>query len=300
MKTQLLNLINSDKSDIKWRISRYPDGQIHLELLDDIDRKNDLRIMCRLRNSDELFLLAQLGNILQQIQVIPEILDIKYLLAARTDRVFELGRQALDLRIVADIVNSLNAGIVRITDVHSSMATKLIKNSISYEYDWWLNSEIGIISDNPVIVFPDEGAYKRSEDRLYRRGDIDNIHRIPDMFYFRLYGEKVRGKDGSVISLKLNKCPGSHDIWYPECSNYNYYIVDDLSDGGGTFIKLADDFRKRNKDHYKSLNLIVTHMIQEDGLKKLSEVYDNVYTTNSYMDRKTGSYKNVTIIDLLL
>ena len=37
---KLLNLIDSDKSDIKWRISRYPDGQIHLELLDDIDRKS--------------------------------------------------------------------------------------------------------------------------------------------------------------------------------------------------------------------------------------------------------------------
>ena len=81
MKMQLLNLIDSDKSDIKWRVSRYPDGQVHLELLDDIDRKHDLRIMCRIRNSDELFLLAQLGNILEQIQVIPEVLDIKYLLA---------------------------------------------------------------------------------------------------------------------------------------------------------------------------------------------------------------------------
>lgn len=293
---KLLNLIDSDKSDIKWRISRYPDGQIHLELLDDIDRKHDLRIMCRLRNSDELFLLAQLGNILEQIQVIPELLDIKYLLAARTDRVFELGRQALDLKIVANIVNSLNAEHVRLTDVHSSSATKLIRNSFSWEYDWWTNTNPSILSTDSIILFPDEGAKLRSTDRLYMNEskcltELDKICGLDKIFNCK----KQRLNDGSVGSVVIE---GLTPKYYDYYSNKNFYVVDDLSDGGGTFLKLASELKSEGVK-MKSLNLIITHMIQEQGLLKLSSVYDHVYTTNSYENRFTSNYKNVTIIDLL-
>lgn len=294
MKMQLLNLIDSDKSDIKWRVSRYPDGQVHLELLDDIDRKHDLRIMCRIRNSDELFLLAQLGNILEQIQVIPELLDIKYLLAARTDRVFELGRQALDLKIVAQIVNSLNAEHVRITDVHSNSATKLIKNSFSWEYDWWTKSSV--LSPNYTVLFPDEGAEMRYSDRLYcnKDGVYSNLNEIVDSNK-TFHCSKRRLNDGSVGSVVIE---GLTPEYYDYYSNKDFYVVDDLSDGGGTFLKLASEL-KSNGVKMRSLNLIVTHMIQEQGLLKLSSVYDHVYTTNSYEDRSTSNYNNVTIINLL-
>lgn len=296
MKMQLLNLIDSDKSDIKWRISRYPDGQVHLELLDDIDRKYDLRILCRIRNSDELFLLAQLGNILEQIQVIPELLDIKYLLAARTDRVFELGRQALDLKIVANIVNSLNAEHVRITDVHSNSATKIIKNSFSWEYDWWTNTNPSILSTNSIILFPDEGAEMRSSDRLYNNEsgmltELNKLVGVDKIFHCK----KQRLNDGSVGSVVIE---GLTPEYYDYYSSKDFYVVDDLSDGGGTFLKLASEL-KSNGIKMKSLNLIVTHMIQEQGLLKLSSVYDHVYTTNSYEDRSTSNYNNVTIINLL-
>lgn len=296
-KEQVINLIDNSKSDIGWRVSHYPDGQVHLELLDEINRKDNLRIICKIRNSDELFLLAQLGNILEQIQVLPNILDIKYLLAARTDRVFDLGKQALDLKIVANIVNSLNADIVRITDVHSDMATRLIKNSISYQYDWWMASDHNIISDHPVIIFPDEGAYKRNDDRMYNDGSI--LVRLSENFYHILYGEKVRGADGSVKSLELKACPESKCINSYEAGRYNYYVIDDLSDGGGTFIKLAENFTKNKKKgvDYKSLNLIVTHMIQDTGLLRLCEIYDNVYTTNSYIDRYASNYPSNLVIE---
>ena len=71
-----------------------------------------------------------------------------------------------------------------------------------------------------------------------------------------------------------------------------------LIKGKITFLKLASELKSEGVK-MKSLNLIITHMIQEQGLLKLSSVYDHVYTTNSYENRFTSNYKNVTIIDLL-
>lgn len=59
-------------------------------------------------------------------------------------------------------------------------------------------------------------------------------------------------------------------------------MVDDLCDGGGTFIGIAELLRKELNP--KSLTLAVTHAIQKGGIEKVAKVYDKVVITNSYKD----------------
>lgn len=58
-------------------------------------------------------------------------------------------------------------------------------------------------------------------------------------------------------------------------------IVDDICDGGRTFIELAKVLRKRNCG---KLYLIVTHGIFSKGLEELNQYFDGVFCTNSYSD----------------
>jgi ribose-phosphate pyrophosphokinase len=75
-------------------------------------------------------------------------------------------------------------------------------------------------------------------------------------------------------------------------------VVDDLCDGGGTFLGIAELLK--NTFNPEKLALIITHAVQLEGLKRVAEVYDHVYITNSYCDWNTNESlpKNVTVIEI--
>lgn len=58
-------------------------------------------------------------------------------------------------------------------------------------------------------------------------------------------------------------------------------LLDDLIYGGGTFLGICEKLKELNPSE---LALVVTHAIQEEGLRKVSKVYDKVFITNSYKD----------------
>lgn len=77
---QILNLIRPEKSDVKYEVIQFPDGEPHI-VLNGIDRKDDLTVVCRICNPTYLFILMQVGDILNR-QGILFGLDIVYLKGA--------------------------------------------------------------------------------------------------------------------------------------------------------------------------------------------------------------------------
>lgn len=76
---QVLNLIRPEKSDVKYEVIQFPDGEPHI-VLNGIDRKDDLTVVCRVCNPTDLFILMQVGDILNR-QGILFGLDIVYLMS---------------------------------------------------------------------------------------------------------------------------------------------------------------------------------------------------------------------------
>jgi ribose-phosphate pyrophosphokinase len=64
-----------------------------------------------------------------------------------------------------------------------------------------------------------------------------------------------------------------------------YVIIDDICDGGRTFVELA----KAIKDGRPTakIYLVVTHGIFSAGYDQLGEYFEKIYTTNSYKDIAT-------------
>lgn len=118
--------------------------------------------------------------------------------------------------------------------------------------------------DNIILVSPDAGAskkiYKLAEQIGYK-GDIITC-------------SKDRDKDGKLTKTIV---PITDNIIK---SKKDYIIIDDICDGGATFINIAKELKKLY--NCNKIYLIVTHSIFSKGFEELSKYFDGIYCTNSY------------------
>ena len=142
---------------------------------------------------------------------------------------------------------------------HSDKSLFLINSS----FPKYLSLDFAPNNKNMIFCFPDKGAYKRYSHKLYSR-------------FKPIICSKVRNEfDGSLLEFTIED-KGDYKEGMSIC------VIDDLCDGGGTFIGIGN-LLKEELDP-ENLILSVTHAIQQKGLEKVADVYDEVNITNSYKD----------------
>lgn len=259
-----LNLVKKELSDIDYKIFTFPDGEIQIELLSDI-KDSIVNIECRITCANDLFILMQVGDILNRLEI-KFTIAIYYLMSMRMDRVMSISRP-YSLKIVMGVINSLNPQEIFVYEPHSN---KLVDPGV-------FNDEIRNILDmyeDDILVYPDEGAYDRYSNQFYRPKYIECT--------------KIRNLETGKIEY--------YDIDHTALDiDGDLLVIDDLCDGGNTFRLLANSLRNKYPD--KKLKIFVTHMVNPKGIETLSEYYDEVYFTNSYKDWDNLP-DNVTMIDL--
>ena len=260
-----MNIIDFTKG-IGYEIIRFPDGEVHLQLKE-LNRKERVKITMRICNAEDLFILMQLSDILQRQAVEVDSFTIPYLMSARCDRVFSFDRP-FSLKIVADVINSLNAGSVTILEPHSSRVYDLI-NNCDYVFP---EVTLGIDS---TLCFPDKGAQERY-GKIFKANSI-LCEKVRDINTGQL-------KDFKVVNPQVFK-------------GGEITVLDDLCDGGGTFIGLAPKLRELNPT---KLRLVVTHAVQLEGIKRVAAVYDEVMISNTYTDWEAEKLpKNVIVYPII-
>lgn len=254
---QILNLANVDKSDIKWSVSRFPDGEIQITL-EEFSRKDNVEVRCRITNAEELFLVKQVFDILDRSEVVYDVF-ISYLMGMRMDRVMDFNRP-FTLKIVADILKSSKARSFDVLEPHSGRTIDFLGIAHEPVIERLIPNEL----QDYQLVFPDAGAKERYGSLFYWGFDADTI-----------FCSKVRDiKTGKILSIQVDN---------PEkLSNRPMLIVDDLCDGGGTFVGVAEVIRAIKPD--AKLNIKVIHMVNPRGIENLSKNFDHVWFTNSYKD----------------
>jgi len=115
-----------------------------------------------------------------------------------------------------------------------------------------------------VVISPDKGAVQRSWN-LFNFLDLDGTV---------VECDKVRGKDTiNIVIDSMNQNVIKN--------NKQFVISDDICDGGGTFIALAQRIREINPDAV--LYLIISHGVFSKGFSELEKYYAGIYTVdNSY------------------
>ena len=260
---QIINLINKDKGDIVYDIINFSDGEKHLKFITEINRKDSVKVICRITSMDELFILMQVGDILNRMEV-EWALVITYLMGMRMDRVMSFN-EAFSLKIVAKTINDMHPDAVFIVEPHSDRTLKLINNSTPLMNHF---AEAAIVDKehNYMIVFPDAGAKLRYGEALENKVPMMTCHKKRDPATGKLSGF---GIDNPEV---LNE--------YPECNAF--FVIDDLCDGGGTFCGIADQLKELRPDFHRTL--AITHAVAARGIYKVMDYYNDLFITNSYAD----------------
>ena len=260
---QIINLINKGKGDIVYDIINFSDGEKHIKFITEINRKDSVKVICRITSMDELFILMQVGDILNRMEV-EWALVITYLMGMRMDRVMSFN-EAFSLKIVAKTINDMHPDAVFVVEPHSDRTLKLINNSTPL-MNHFAEAAMTDPDHNYMIVFPDAGAKLRYGEALENKVPMMTCHKKRDPATGKLSGF---GIDNPEV---LNE--------YPECNAF--FVIDDLCDGGGTFCGIADQLKELRPDFHRTL--AITHAVAARGIYKVMDYYNDLFITNSYAD----------------
>ncbi len=268
--------IYTKAGDLAFSSFTFPDGQPHFRLETYELEFRTATIELAIKSPADLFLLSLAVDVLRNHGYSEIHLDIRYLLGARMDRSIS-SLEPHTLQTVARTINSMGFNQVRILDAHSEVATRLIRNStnlLPVKIVEGIYTTLG--QSDVVVVTPDKGAQPR----------VSELFRNWEYRYCRM--EKVRDQDTGRLKGFAFK-DGMDNVKERGC-----LIVDDICDGGGTFVGQAKLLKLAGA---KKVFLYVTHGIFSKGLPL--EGIDRVFTTDSYWadkDYATASFMGLTVI----
>lgn len=188
------------------------------------------------------------------------VLIMPYVPGARADRGEPFG-----LHVYAKFINNLLIDQIIIFDPHSQKAPELLKGfenlTVVYPAEFFEQTHVKMeMLDYTGIIAPDAGAELRAQG-------------VADALGLPLYTAK------KTRDFETGKLSGFEIDLPNDLADEFYLIVDDICDGGGTFLGLAE----ATGLPWSRVDLYVSHgVFSKNALKNLSEKFEYVYTTNSY------------------
>lgn len=281
MQKDIAVFINTHPVPIEIDFLTFKGGEEHVKL--DLSTLNqvpvtEVRIKARLINSQNLIRLLLVNDALEKSGFLSrnttKVLDIGYMPAARQDRVCETG-EALSLSVYASLINSIKADKVIIQDPHSDVTSALINHIQIISQTELITEKLGdkLKSANLTLVSPDAGALKK----IYSTAKKLNLPVL----------EASKKRDTATGMITHTHIDDSNPL--PQ----SVIIVDDICDGGRTFIELAKLLRQKGVE---TIYLYVTHGIFSQGLSVFEGHIDKIYAVNIWYDNI--DIANQVLVDL--
>jgi len=241
--------------EINLKSSTFPGGEVYVK----IDQQEDnrfrrFRIESHIRHSSDVMELLMLTDAVRRKfgSDIDIDLVMPYLPYARQDRVCRAG-ESLSIAVFCNLINSQGYSDVEVWDCHSEVGLALLDN-LTHRKQWQFVRNIDL-PKNTCLVSPDLGATKKLEG-----------------FSPAVVASKFRDED--EVHLEIIKTSLSD-------GDENLLVVDDICDGGATFIALAKELRKLTDGN---LYLYTTHGIYSKGIRPLMKYYKHFYTANPFAE----------------
>lgn len=251
-------------------------------------------IVAYIVNSEGFMTLCTIVNAYKETGIKDLTLSIPYFPGGRQDRIErDCTREGenssvypFTLKMYADIINSFNLTSVIVRDPHSEVTPALINNCkvIPQEVGfvkWYNNFLFDPLDDRPVsIIAPDSGASKKAF-KCYEA--ISEGHGIKGEIFFA-----VKSRDVSTGKLSKFTVPMLKD-------NTRYVIVDDICDGGRTFLGLKEEIDKQNLTN-SNVSLYTTFGIYSQTLDPLVKSFYKVGCSDGFRSDPVVRYLNKEIV----
>lgn len=254
---------------IPVKVFTFSGGEVHVKIDMEaikaayIDTTNSQKVEIHqdIRSSDDFMAVVMAKDALDEIfrfHPVPIELFSLYVPYARQDRYCEKG-EAFGVKAFSRLLNALGFSRVVIADPHSEVTPAVITNldvipqhEIAFHMLGWK-----LRMENFELVSPDGGALKK----IFKLGTQMNL---------KVHcADKIRDTaTGDIIRT---------DISVQDFQGANLMIVDDICDGGRTFIELAKVLRERNAG---KIELFVTHGIFSKGVDVFDGYVDCIHSFN--------------------
>ena len=165
---------------------------------------------------------------------------------------------------------------VFVFDAHSEVTPALVNNCEVISNHTFIEAVVKAIGNEVKLISPDGGALKKIYKVSEFLGGVEVVEcsKSRDVKTGRLSGFKVYNND-----LQGMAC----------------LIVDDICDGGGTFVGLAEELKNKNAG---KLFLAVSHGIFNKGFAVL-DCFEKIFTTNSFKDFEGQSVEVIRLNQLI-
>jgi ribose-phosphate pyrophosphokinase len=265
LKIMILNLDPNFKPftaqpEIIFQNFTFSGGEPHIKINPDFDTTQKVTLTHRLNSFNDLGLLCIAVDALRRMDVKNMELFIPYFPAARQDRVMIKG-EPLSVKVYADIINGMQFDKVFVFDAHSEVTPALVNNCEVIPNHTFIEAVVKAIGNEVKLISPDGGALKK-------------IYKVSEFLGGVEVVECSKSRD-----VKTGKLSG-FKVYNDDLQGMDCLIVDDICDGGGTFVGLAEELKKNNAG---KLYLAVSHGIFNKGFAVLN-CFEKIFTTNSFKD----------------
>ena len=257
---------------INLKVIEFSGGEVQIVIPEgpNINFNKENNITAHLKCNSGFMALAQLKSILDYNVKAPSILTMPYVPYGRYDRrMKELDSQSL--KIFSNMLNALNFDVVVISDPHSYVTENSIDNcSVITQVELLGRLSVSTFFNERFtgIVSPDLGATNKAEE-------VSKLFNLPLIRCL-----KNRDKDtGKLLSFEV-----IDNVQL----NSNLLIVDDICDGGGTFIGTAKALKEAGAS---TVSLYTTHGIYSKGVDPLLTELSSVSSYYSWIDDPRINFK---------
>lgn len=257
--------VYSDKGPVKFKGFYFSGGEPHVEIENPhVLQGAEVLLDARVGSMNDLGMLLALTDAVKRLRPVRVNLLLPYFPGARQDR--EERGYALTAKIYADLINAQGYESVFILDPHSPVSPALIERCLVLPHTPLIRQFVPVAriesQDTLVgLICPDAGAERRTLE-------LAKELRCSTVVFAR---KKRDPRTGALSGFSLDPLP----------EEGAYLIADDLCDGGGTFVGLAEKFREDPKGT-GSLHLWTTHGIFSKGLDVLAKHFKTIGCSDSF------------------
>ncbi|CAM1353312.1 ribose-phosphate diphosphokinase [Tenacibaculum ascidiaceicola] len=260
------------ENNIDHNFFTFSGGEPHIKIISKLENVTEVTITHRIQSFNDIGTLLLATNALKNMEIKKLHVVLPYFPAARQDRLMVSG-EPLSIKVYADIINTQNFESVTVFDPHSEVTPALLNNCKVIDNHKFIEHITEQLSDNLHLISPDGGALKK----IYKVAAYLQNYEVVEC-------SKSRNvKTGQLTGFKVY----ADDLQGKDC-----LIVDDICDGGGTFLGLAKELKAKNAGN---LYLAISHGIFSKGFDELQKHFTKIFTTDSF---KTIENDNCIQIEL--
>ncbi|GAA4198513.1 ribose-phosphate diphosphokinase [Pedobacter jeongneungensis] len=265
-----------EKNSITHKSFLFAGGEPHIKITDGFNSAEPVTITQRINSFNDLGLICITVDALKRMGVKEINLFIPYFPAARQDRVMVPG-EPLSVKVYADIINAMALASVTVFDPHSEVTPALLNNCVTVSNHQFIKEVISKIGTEVKLISPDGGALKK-------------IYKVSEFLGGAEVVECSKSRD-----VKTGKLSG-FKVYSDDLAGADCLIVDDICDGGGTFIGLAEALKAKNAG---KLYLAISHGIFSKGFDELGKYFEQIFTTDSIKEVDHVGVTQIKLADII-